>query len=481
MPKNNIESYLDYKARVIDPVSKSFCAAKWNNATIWLAGGQTASCHHPPSHQIEVEEIQHNPSAIHNTRHKKKMRKLMLEGERPSECEYCWKFEDLGPEVVSDRVWKTLISTDKEIAAMAAADPDDDASLKTLEIAFDRTCNFACSYCNPSFSTTWVKDIKTDGPYTGLSSDKRQHYTHTHPSAAPFGRAQPNPYIEAFWKWWPELTQTLQQIRITGGEPLMSVDVWRLFDWFEKNPGTKMHFAINSNLGAKQEFIDRLVTKSHAVDNLDIYTSCEAFGAQAEYIRDGMDYKQWKANIHHLATHGNVKSLHCMMTINSLCLFSITEFLDDVMEMKRSYHHNFPAITMNILRWPTFQSPLVLPLAIRQSIADKLEAWLRKTLAAGELCSKTNRPLFQDHEKEHTERLINYLRNADEPHADPAPMERLVADFKNFYEQYDKRRGKDIYATFPPELGSWLRGESAEAEPQEDIDGWFDSVMGNDD
>ena len=35
-----------------------------------------------------------------------------------------------------------------------------DFDLQTLEISFDRTCNFACSYCNPAFSTTWVKDIK---------------------------------------------------------------------------------------------------------------------------------------------------------------------------------------------------------------------------------------------------------------------------------------------------------------------------------
>ena len=39
-----------------------------------------------------------------------------------------------------------------------------DVNLKTLEIAFNRTCQLACSYCNP-FSSTWVKDIRNNGGY----------------------------------------------------------------------------------------------------------------------------------------------------------------------------------------------------------------------------------------------------------------------------------------------------------------------------
>ena len=85
------ETLHEYKKRIIDPVSKSYCAAKWYNATIWLGHGQTTSCHHPPGHPIPVELLDDNPSAIHNTPHKKKMRKMMQEGERPAECEYCWK------------------------------------------------------------------------------------------------------------------------------------------------------------------------------------------------------------------------------------------------------------------------------------------------------------------------------------------------------------------------------------------------------
>jgi hypothetical protein len=77
MPKQTNETDLQYKRRVIDIKSASFCAAKWYNATIWLGSGQTTSCHHPLPHAIDVEAIKTNPSAIHNTPQKKKERRMM--------------------------------------------------------------------------------------------------------------------------------------------------------------------------------------------------------------------------------------------------------------------------------------------------------------------------------------------------------------------------------------------------------------------
>lgn len=55
MPKQPNETLIEYKQRVIDTKSASFCAAKWYNATIWLGSGQTTSCHHPLPHAIDVK------------------------------------------------------------------------------------------------------------------------------------------------------------------------------------------------------------------------------------------------------------------------------------------------------------------------------------------------------------------------------------------------------------------------------------------
>ena len=133
----------EYRDSKINTISPSFCAAKWYNATIWLGHGSTASCHHPPAHQIDLEEIKHNPSAIHNTKIKKQVRQLMLDGTRPNECDYCWRIEDLGDDFISDRVHKTQIYEDADVAALQHLDTSSDVMLKTLEVSFDRVCNFA--------------------------------------------------------------------------------------------------------------------------------------------------------------------------------------------------------------------------------------------------------------------------------------------------------------------------------------------------
>ena len=440
---------LEFKKQQLDTKSSSFCAAKWYNATIWLGSGQTTSCHHPLPHQIDLEEIKTNPKAIHNTRQKKLEREMMQVGERPKGCEYCWKAEDIGPTVVSDRIYKSKIYTNNALDQAFQTPCQKDVDLKTLEISFDRTCNFACSYCNPAFSTTWVKDIKNNGPYENLKSDGRNHFTHPHDASQKYGYQEYNPYIEAFWKWWEsDLHKTLQELRVTGGEPMMSADMWKLLDWFKDNHGkSETRLAINSNLCPKDALMDRLIKASHHIKNFEVYTSAEAMFSQSEYIRDGMDFKQWHNNMIRLIEEGNLTGLHVMCTINALCLDSLPQFIDMLVNMKRKYGRDYPNFTLNILRFPSFQSAVVLPKDIKQKAIGLLNE--KATLYKDEL---------HEHEYNQMNRLINYLESVDSPHAGADTLERLQQDFKNFYSQYDKRRGKTFEKTFSPEMVEWYVG-----------------------
>lgn len=463
--KKHNESFADYKKRLIDPVSDSYCAAKWLNATIWLGNGQTTSCHHPLGHQIDAGELEQNPSAIHNTQHKKLMRKMMQEGTRPQECEYCWKIEDLGRNSISDRVYKTAVFDEEHIQATANADWQENTMLRTLEISFDRTCNFACSYCNPSFSTTWVKDINKFGPYRNINGDARSHFINKADHARPLPD-DVNPYIQAFWKWWEQedgLADNLEEIRITGGEPLMAPGVWKLFEWFKNNQervknrkdGKVMRYAINSNLVPKDDIMDRLIELSHFVPHLEVYTSAESLGQHSEYIRDGFIWDKWLQNLTRLHTEGNIKKTHIMMTINSLCLASIVEFMDEILAFKRKHNTHYPTMSLNILRFPSFQSCSMLPMEIRQKYSEKLQTWLDAQIKLDER-TKDGMPILMSIEREQTQRLIDYLDIIKTPHKNVKDPEQNMRDFKQFYSQYDIRRAKNFRETFPPEFVEWF-------------------------
>ena len=438
---------LEFRQQVLDPKSASFCAAKWYNATIWLGSGMSTSCHHPPAHRIDTEAIKTNPSAIHNTVEKKMDRLDMQLGTRPKGCEYCWKIEDMGRDAVSDRVYKSKIYPIEALDEAYNTDHRADVNLRTLEIAFDRTCQFACSYCNPAFSTTWVKDIRSNGAYEHLVSDGRNHFTHSHDSSQLYRFGETNPYVEAFFKWWEtDLHKTLQELRITGGEPLMSGETWKLIDWFKENRGrSKTRLAINSNLGMDSIKLQEFIAKVEDIPHLEIYTSMEAIDDQAEYIRDGLDYRQWMHNVQELLEHDAIKAVHCMATINALCLDSLGMLLDQLLKLKQVYGRERVSFTLNILRFPSFQSPLVLPDNLRTEYKDRLQEFLDRN---------RNNIYMHEHELNHLQRLIDYLDIVKTPHSDAFDMPKLHNDFKQFFTQYDQRRNKDFAQTFPL-LADW--------------------------
>lgn len=108
-PKSEYGNKVEAVLEKLNAVSPSFCLAKWYNLSLHLTNGQTHSCYHPPSHKIPIEGLQENPQRLHNTAFKKEQRALMLRGERPAECQYCWNIEDSdgGGVHLSDRAYRS--------------------------------------------------------------------------------------------------------------------------------------------------------------------------------------------------------------------------------------------------------------------------------------------------------------------------------------------------------------------------------------
>ncbi len=141
---------------------------------------------------------------------------------------------------------------------------------------------------------------------------------------------------------------------------------------------------------------------------------------------------------------GNWSKTYIMMTINALCLFSITDFMDDMIKLKERFN-GYPYLSLNILRFPGFQSSLSLPSDVRKERRDHLEKWY--------IDNKDKLHLF---EQTDIERLVDYLTEVARPHEKSTEDDnKLWNDFKNFYSQYDIRRNKNINV-FPTSLTKYL-------------------------
>jgi len=128
-----------------------------------------------------------------------------------------------------------------------------------------------------------------------------------------------------------------------------------------------------------------------------------------------------------------------------LCLDSLDSFLDMVMNWKLEYGKDAINFSLNILRFPSFQSPLVLPDEIRHQYKLRLQAWFD---------NNSKNPLLHQFELNQLQRLIDYLDVVKTPHMGAAEQSVLQRDFKQFYTQYDQRRNKNFTQAFPS-LTEW--------------------------
>jgi hypothetical protein len=264
LKKKNKNSSIGFEIakKKLDDVGCGFCLAKWTQVTMHLHNGTTHSCHHPEPHKVSLEELSRNPTALHNSKIKKIARKEMLENKRPSECSYCWNVEDNSTSF-SDRVFKSSEPwSEPFFDEISKSDWRDNYNPKYVEVSFSNTCNFKCAYCGPEYSSKWMEEINDHGPYK-LSFDYNGTKRMEERNTKPYKHSEDNPYVNSFWEWFPELYQSMDTFRITGGEPLLSKDTWKVLDFILETdePNRNLKLSINSNLGVPDNLIDRLIEK----------------------------------------------------------------------------------------------------------------------------------------------------------------------------------------------------------------------------
>lgn len=439
----------------LNAVSPSFCIAKWKQVTLHLQTGHTHSCHHPSTHKIPYTEILINPSALHNTSYKMKQRKDMLEGVRPAECDYCWRVEDSGADVLSDRVYKSAdVWAKKYLKECSENAWDFDVAPSYLEVSFSSVCNFKCSYCTPEVSSKWMEEVERFGPYP--TSTKFGDVSWLKDAGKmPIPHNQYNPYVDAFWQWWPSIYNSLEHFRITGGEPLLAKDTFKVLDYIIENPNPELDLSINSNMCIPEAILERFIEKikiicsQKMVKKFKIFTSCDAHGSAAEYIRDGLNYENWKRNIQRVLDQVPECTFTIMSTYNALSISTYLDFLKDVVEIKRKYGgpdgRNSPFILDTpYLRWPQHQAIFILPNDWADRMKEQVD-YVYQNLEDPTSPDMANRGFYQ-WEAEKFKRLYELMQSKEEM---AGRVTQVQKDFVMFVDEHDRRRGTDFAKTFP--------------------------------
>ena len=450
MSTSNYKSDADKAREKLETVSPTMCLAKWNQTSLHLPTGKTNSCYHPPLHRISPDKLNYNPASLHNTAEKLQQRKEMLEGEKPEGCSYCWNIEKTGE--MSDRHYRS-----GEPWAMQDFDDimkkplDDKWTPRYVEVNFNNACNFKCSYCSPQFSTTWGKEVDRYGEYP--TSPPHNMPEHFQGKNRPLSNREDNPYVDAFWRWWPTLYKNLKHFRMTGGEPMMDVNTYKVFQYIIDNPKQDLHLNVTSNMcppdkKLKEKYFNMAqeICMQDKVEHMMQFVSVDAWGKRAEYIRNGLDFNYMMDNVEEfLERIPGRNSITFICTYNNLSITSMDQLLEKILDLRAKYSTTYQRIWFDVplLRQPTWQQITLLPESYQSIHEDNIE-YMQKHCGNDKGYSK-----FNDFDNQKRQRNLAYWRE----NADASTQNKK--NFYAFFNEHDRRRTTRFLNTFPEMEEFW--------------------------
>lgn len=271
------------------------CLLKWNWSTVILNSGSSASCHRTQQYQIDPN----NFGAFHNLPEKLKARESMLNGQWPGAgCEYCKTVEDHGG--VSDRKFNLdQLTNPALVPSELYVDPTATSVNPTiLEVYFRNTCNMACVYCGPHYSSKWEDENRRF---------KKELLVNVDPSFSAH-QAQNNVYYDKmvadFWQWLAQDNhyKIIQRYHVLGGEPFLLKELGDSIDFWDQHGNPDLVFSVITNLNIPHERFKSYIKQfeklvlSNKIWKLQLTASLDCWGPVQEYVRWGLDLNLWQKN-----------------------------------------------------------------------------------------------------------------------------------------------------------------------------------------
>jgi hypothetical protein len=441
----------DIAKKKLEEVSPTMCLAKWNQVSLHLPTGLTNSCYHPPLHEIDATKLEDNPASLHNTAEKLNQRQQMLKGERPEGCSYCWKMEDTGE--MSDRHYRSGEPWAMQDFTAIKQNPIDERwTPRYVEVNFNNACNLKCSYCSPQFSTTWGQETERYGQYP--TSPPHNAPEHFQGRKRPIPNREDNPYVTAFWKWWPTLYKNLKHFRMTGGEPMMDNNTYKVFEYIIGHPKQDLHLNVTSNMcpptnKLKNKYFD-MVKKlciEEKVEHFMQFVSVDAWGKKAEYIRNGLNFNYMMDNVDEFLDRIPVRnSVTFIITYNNLSVTSVGDLLRDIRLLREKHSKTYQRVWFDVplLRQPAWQQITLLPESYQEIHKDNIRM-MQKYPDDGK-----GYAVFKDFEIQKMLRNLVYWRK------EKTDLTQEKKNFYAFFNEHDRRRGTSFETTFPEMSEFWM-------------------------
>ena len=143
----------------------------------------------------------------------KEIKQYFIEDKKHPYCQFCWDAEKNG------------VRTQRNDGKI------DLTQLKKIHLRFNNICNFKCSMCNPKFSSTWAEENKIHNYFEHEYNLEKDIFEST----------------DELYNLIITHKNTIKQINISGGEPLISKVNYKFLQFLIDNNLTHIWLAYSTN------------------------------------------------------------------------------------------------------------------------------------------------------------------------------------------------------------------------------------------
>jgi radical SAM protein with 4Fe4S-binding SPASM domain len=389
----------------------SLCPLPWNGIFV-NPDGKIKNC--AISGQALGDINQESIQDVINNDINQSIRQDMLNNVRHKRCNACYSVEDNASSSgvnASNRSWYKKIALNH--TDMTVFDSTKNFNLTVLDLRWHNTCNCACVYCDPNFSSKWESLVNTDQVAVNPNS------------------------IEQSKKYIFDQLASVKHVYLAGGEPLLMKDnVELLKQLYVVNPNVEIR--INSNISVITGPVFKQLEKFKNV----------RWTISVDSNHDIFEYMRWPGKWHQFVSNAlAIKELvGDQINFNMVwCILNSSNILDTIDELLAlGFHENM--FVVQCLRDPTPLSVLHLPQQhienLKIKIGTKKESsnpnwWLYKSLDSMYNFLSNEPPAFKENfllknGREGLSGTIDYLRAVDQLQNNSSQTV-----FKELYQIYD--------------------------------------------
>ena len=339
--------------------SDTFCILPWMHLATNASGNYRVCCNSTPGKNFILKPngepykiYEDTIDEVWNSETYQQIRKQFLNNERPAMCERCFREEDSN--VKSARLaWNEswMFEYEKSITPPL--------NIQYVDIRLGNLCNLRCRMCNPYASNQWIKEWELIEEWNS-PNDKIRLSKLDWPN---------NP---ATWSNLEPILDTINTIYLTGGEPTLAIEQYKLFDiCIEKGISKNIRLKYNTNL---TNIPPKMIEYWKHFKWVKIQASIDGIGKVNEYIRYPSN---WKNIEKQLKTFINMDvKLQIHTTVQMHNIMHLPELFDYFDQYKLEPY-------LNILNHPDYLNVRVLPSDQKEKAKELLQPYKHKLKVEG--------------------------------------------------------------------------------------------------